>query len=84
MDELFEQEQLHEQEDFHRGLKNRHIQLIAIGGAIGVGLFLASVTASQRAGRGLIPAYAVGGLIIFFITSWWSSPSSWATRTSRR
>jgi len=24
----------------HRGLKNRHIQLIALGGAIGTGLFL--------------------------------------------
>ena len=27
-------------EDLHRGLKERHIQMIAIGGAIGVGLFL--------------------------------------------
>jgi AAT family amino acid transporter len=29
-------------EEFHRGLKERHIQMIAIGGAIGVGLFLGS------------------------------------------
>ncbi len=33
------------QEDLHRGLKNRHVQMIAVGGTIGVGLFLGSVTA---------------------------------------
>ena len=38
------------QEDFHRGLKERHIQMIAIGGAIGVGLFLGSAKAIQQAG----------------------------------
>lgn len=32
---------IHEQK-LSRGLKNRHIQLIAIGGAIGTGLFLGS------------------------------------------
>ena len=30
-----------------RGLKSRHIELIAIGGAIGVGLFLGSAKASR-------------------------------------
>ena len=38
------------EEDFHRGLKERHIQMIAIGGAIGVGLFLGSAKAIQQAG----------------------------------
>ncbi|MDF2566132.1 MAG: amino acid permease-associated region, partial [Massilibacillus sp.] len=33
------------QEELHRGLKERHIQLIALGGAIGVGLFLGSAAA---------------------------------------
>ncbi len=37
-------------EDFHRGLKERHIQMIAIGGATGVGLFLGSAKAIQQAG----------------------------------
>lgn len=53
--------------DFHRGLKDRHVQLIALGGAIGVGLFLGSGRAISAAGPGLIFAYALGGLIIFFI-----------------
>jgi AAT family amino acid transporter/D-serine/D-alanine/glycine transporter len=50
-----------------RGLKSRHVELIAIGGAIGVGLFLGSAKAIQNAGPGLIIAYAIGGLAIFFI-----------------
>ncbi len=34
-----------------RGLKNRHIQLIALGGAIGTGLFLGSASVIQSAAR---------------------------------
>jgi amino acid transporter, AAT family len=50
-----------------RNLRNRHIQLIALGGAIGVGLFLGSAKAIHTAGPGLLVAYAVGGVAIFFI-----------------
>jgi amino acid transporter, AAT family len=50
-----------------RNLHNRHIQLIAIGGTIGVGLFLGSARAIHEAGPGLLLAYAVGGVAIFFI-----------------
>ena len=59
--------QLHEERDLHRSLKNRHIQMIAIGGAIGVGLFLGSAQAIHKAGPGLVVSYAVGGVVIFFI-----------------
>lgn len=50
-----------------RTLRARHIQLIAIGGTIGVGLFLGSARAIQSAGPGLLLAYALGGTVIFFI-----------------
>ncbi len=50
-----------------RNLKSRHIQLIALGGTIGVGLFLGSAKAIAKAGPGLLLSYAVGGLAIFFI-----------------
>jgi len=50
-----------------RNLRNRHIQLIAIGGTIGVGLFLGSAKAIHNAGPGLLLAYAFGGVAIFFI-----------------
>jgi amino acid transporter, AAT family len=50
-----------------RSLRARHIQLIAIGGTIGVGLFLGSARAIQSAGPGLLMAYALGGVVIFFI-----------------
>lgn len=50
-----------------RGLKNRHIQLIAMGGAIGTGLFLGSAQIIQSAGPSIILGYALGGLIVFLI-----------------
>jgi AAT family amino acid transporter len=50
-----------------RSLKSRHIQLIAIGGTIGVGLFLGSAGAIHKAGPGLLLSYAIGGVAIFFI-----------------
>ncbi len=46
-----------------RGLKNRHIQLIALGGAIGTGLFLGSASVIQSAGPGIILGYAIAGFI---------------------
>jgi amino acid transporter, AAT family len=53
--------------DLSRNLRDRHIQLIALGGTIGVGLFLGSAKAIHRAGPGLLLAYAVGGIVIFLI-----------------
>jgi len=57
----------HPESGLSRNLRNRHIQLIAIGGTIGVGLFLGSAKAIHNAGPGLLLAYAAGGLAIFFI-----------------
>ena len=56
-----------ESSKLQRGLKNRHIQLIAMGGAIGTGLFLGSAQVIQSAGPSIILGYAIGGLIAFLI-----------------
>ncbi len=50
-----------------RGLKNRHIQLIALGGAIGTGLFLGTSTAIGLAGPAVLLGYGVAGVIAFLI-----------------
>ncbi|MEL4357714.1 MULTISPECIES: amino acid permease [unclassified Luteococcus] len=54
-------------EGLHRSLKNRHIQLIALGGAIGTGLFYGSSAAISMAGPAILLAYLVGGAVIFLI-----------------
>ncbi|MEO9385082.1 amino acid permease [Chromobacterium phragmitis] len=50
-----------------RELKNRHIQLIALGGAIGTGLFLGSASVLKSAGPSMILGYAIAGFVIFLI-----------------
>jgi phenylalanine-specific permease len=55
------------QPTLHRGLQNRHIQLIALGGAIGTGLFLGIGPAIQMAGPAVILGYAIAGIIAFLI-----------------
>ncbi|WP_346234771.1 amino acid permease [Lysinibacillus telephonicus] len=50
-----------------RGLEQRHITLMSLGAAIGVGLFLGSASAIKLAGPGILFAYAFSGMIMFFI-----------------
>ena len=50
-----------------RGLQNRHIQLIALGGAIGTGLFLGIGPAIQMAGPAVLLGYGIAGIIAFLI-----------------
>ena len=50
-----------------RGLKNRHLQMIALGGAIGTGLFYGSASTIALAGPAVMLAYLLGGIMIFFI-----------------
>ncbi|MFJ4210872.1 amino acid permease [Paenarthrobacter sp. NPDC089675] len=51
----------------HRGLANRHIQLIAIGGAIGTGLFMGSGRTISLAGPAVLLVYFVIGFFVFFV-----------------
>ncbi len=56
-------------EDPHlsRQLSNRHIQLIAIGGAIGTGLFMGSGKTISLAGPSVIFVYMIIGFMLFFV-----------------
>ncbi|HMR13959.1 MAG TPA: D-serine/D-alanine/glycine transporter [Arachnia sp.] len=50
-----------------RGLGNRHLQLIAIGGAIGTGLFMGSGKTISLAGPSVLLVYATVGFMLFFV-----------------
>lgn len=50
-----------------RGLEARHIELIALGGTIGVGLFMGSASTLKWAGPSVLLAYIIAGIFVFFI-----------------
>ena len=56
-----------EDEGYHKGLKPRQVQMIAIGGAIGTGLFMGAGGRLATAGPALILSYAVCGFFAFMI-----------------
>lgn len=53
--------------ELNRSLQSRHIQMIALGGTIGVGLFMGSASTIKWTGPSVLLAYAISGVFIFFI-----------------
>lgn len=56
-----------QEQELSKGLKNRHVQLIAIGGAIGTGLFLGAGKSIHLTGPSILFAYIITGIICFLI-----------------
>ena len=56
-----------EETKLKRGLKNRHLQMIALGTAVGTGLFYGSTSTIAMAGPAVILSYLLGGIVIFLI-----------------
>ncbi|AHH95428.1 amino acid permease [Kutzneria viridogrisea] len=58
---------LDEDAGYHKGLKSRQVQMIAMGGAIGTGLFLGAGGRLHSAGPSLAIVYAISGVFAFFV-----------------
>ncbi|CAK1224318.1 amino acid permease [Fructobacillus fructosus] len=62
------QENTHiEEQQLSKGLQNRHVQLIAIGGTIGTGLFMGAGNSIHFAGPGILAVYAIIGAMMFIM-----------------
>lgn len=57
----------YEHENLKRNLRSRHLRMIAIGGAIGTGLFYGSSSAIQTAGPAVILVYVIAAMAIYVI-----------------
>ena len=64
-----QQDQIRDRGDagYNKSLKNRHLQMIAIGGSIGTGLFMGAGGRLKDGGAGLMFAYAVCGVFAFLM-----------------
>jgi len=60
-------EQMDTSRQLNRGLKSRHLQMIALGGIIGSGYFLGSGYVVGKAGPASVLAYLLGGLIVYAV-----------------
>ena len=54
-------------QELSRGLSSRHIQMIALGGTIGVGLFMGSASTIKWTGPSVMLAYGIAGVFIYLI-----------------
>ncbi|WP_426219210.1 amino acid permease [Pseudomonas sp. DWRC2-2] len=58
---------MHQEKGLKRGLSARHIRFMALGSAIGTGLFYGSASAIQMAGPAVLLAYLIGGAAVFMV-----------------
>ncbi|KAL1715738.1 amino acid permease/ SLC12A domain-containing protein [Schizophyllum commune] len=66
------------QHDLHRGLKARHITMIAIGGAIGTGLIIGTGSALARAGpASVLISYSVVGFLVYLVMCALGEMAAW-------
>ncbi|KAG0136619.1 amino acid permease/ SLC12A domain-containing protein [Tuber indicum] len=64
--------------DLHRGLKARHITMIAIGGAIGTGLIIGTGSALARAGPGaILISYTIVGFLVYLVMCALGEMAAW-------
>lgn len=62
----------------HRGLKARHITMIAIGGAIGTGLIIGTGKALAQAGPGSVfICYTIIGFVVFLVMAALGEMAAW-------
>jgi amino acid transporter len=67
----------------HRGLKSRHITMIAIGGAIGTGLIIGTGKALAQSGPGsILIAYSLVGLIVYVVMTALGEMAAWIPHAS--
>jgi yeast amino acid transporter len=66
-----------------RGLKARHITMIAIGGAIGTGLIIGTGVALSRAGpASMLISYSIVGLMVWIVMSALGEMAAWLPLSS--
>lgn len=64
--------------DLHRGLKARHITMIAIGGAIGTGLIIGTGKALATAGpASVLISYSMVGFIVWIVMCALGEMAAW-------
>jgi AAT family amino acid transporter len=64
---MIESNQLKEEREMQRALSNRHVQLIAIGGTIGTGLFMGAGNSIKLTGPSILVVYAIAGFFMFMM-----------------
>ena len=59
----------HDEHKMQRGLKSRHMQMIALGTSVGTGLFYGSAATIELVGPGIIVSYLLAGTTGFYTCS---------------